>query len=223
MAEFISEIAKALGVPTIVVEGGLITLLMFANIGLIKLLNRMTKDDSRQISFQEQLVKMAADSAADSREHMKAYEANAAAIRALAEVTSQAIKDNSQSIKENALATKESSLVSQELVRVVRDLTNTFPERITAHEEQTVKLFMDKADEMHLVTVRRDAEMEDDRGKREENQRTLVEKLDGQRAVIEVLVKELTDDTDETTLRSELNTIVRAIDEMLAVIKTLVP
>lgn len=220
MQDLIKELAELVGVNPALLDGSILTLLSLALIYALRSIVQGQKIDEKQVGFEEQLVRMAADSASDSREHMKAYEANAQAIRALAEVTSQAIKDNSQSIRDNAQATKESSLVSQELVKVVRELNVTLPERITAHEQVAVKLFMDKADEMHSVTVRRDAEMADDRTQRELNQKELLGKLEEQRTSIQAIVKELTDDTDTTTLRSELNSLVRKFDEILAGITT---
>lgn len=216
MQDLIRELAELIGVNPALLDGSALTLALLALVYMVRALLQTQRTDEKQVGFEQQLVKMAADSAEDSRQNLKAYEANAEAICVLAQVTAQAIKDNSQSIRDNAQATKESSLVSQELVRVVKDLTKTFPERIAAHEDATVKLFMDKADEMHSVTVRRDTEMADDRVQRELNQKELLGKLEEQRTIIQTIVRELTDDTDVTTLRYELNSLVRKFDEILA-------
>jgi hypothetical protein len=191
MQELIKELAEVLGVSPALLDGSALTLALLALIYMVRALLQTQRTDEKQVSFEGQLVKMAADSIEESRKQREAYESN-------------------------TLAIKESSMVSQELVKVVKDLNKTLPERITAHEQVAVKLFMEKADEMHLVTVRRDAEMADDRTLRDVNHRAVVEKLDEQRAIILALVKELTDDTDETTLRSELNTLIKKFDEILA-------
>lgn len=191
MQELIKEIAGLIGVNPALLDGSALTLALLALIYMVRALLQTQRTDEKQVGFEGQLVKMAADSIEESRKQREAYESN-------------------------TLAIKEASLVSQELVKVVKELNKTLPERITAHEQVAVKLFMEKADEMHQVTVRRDAEMEDDRSQRDVNQKVLLEKLEEQRTIILSLVKELTDDTDATTLRSELNTLIKKFDEILA-------
>lgn len=193
MQDLIKEIAGLIGVNPALLDGSALTLALLALIYMVRALLQTQRTDEKQVGFEGQLVKMAADSIEESRKQREAYESN-------------------------TLAIKEASLVSQELVKVVKELNKTLPERITAHEQVAVKLFMEKADEMHQVTVRRDAEMEDDRSQRDVNQKVLLEKLEEQRTIIMSLVKELTDGTDTTTLRYELNTLVKKYDEILAAI-----
>lgn len=181
METFIQEIAKLLGVDPALIQGVAGTsfggtLLLLARAWLLS-----KKTTEKQITFEQQLVQLANNSVDESRK-----------LRTTFDNTAQILQLVQEALKE--------------LVVAARELRVEMPLKIAEHETATVKMFVDKADEMHKVTERRDEEFEEDRKKREEYQKELLKHLD-------ILKKEVTDAEDETTLRSAVNKIISMLDE----------
>lgn len=99
----IKELAQLLGVSPQLIEGGLLTLALLAIIGLVRLLFQTSKNDARQIGFEQRLVDLTASSVEQSRQSVEeskllrlAYEKNVEAIQRSTEVTLK----NSQVLEE---------------------------------------------------------------------------------------------------------------------------
>ena len=181
MPSLINEIAKELGVNPALLEGSGLTLSLLALLYMARTLFISQKSESKQISFEEQLVTMTADAVEESKKLRVAYENNTEAIKANVEVL-------------------------KELVTTAKDLKNDLPTQLAKHDETIATMFMNKADEMHKITERRDTEAVQDRQSHDNNHKEIIERLNE-------LKKEITDATDDTTLRSAINKILLALDK----------
>ena len=181
MSQILNEIAKELGVNPAILEGSGLTLALLSILYMARTLFASQKSESKQISFEEQLVTMTADAVEESKKLRVAYENNTEAIKANVEVL-------------------------KELVTTAKDLKSDVPVQLAKHDETIATMFMNKADEMHKITERRDTEAVQDRQSHDNNHREIIERLNE-------LKKEITDATDDTTLRSAINKILLALDK----------
>lgn len=126
----------------------------------------------------------------------------------LVDMTANATEENRKlrdAYEKNTEAIQITGEVLKELVLLAKELKTEVPIKLAEHDTAMAKMFLDKADEMHKVTERHDTEHEGDRQKREADHKELMEQLS-------ILKKEVTDATDETTLRSAVNKILTALD-----------
>jgi hypothetical protein len=181
VSQILNEIAKELGVNPAILEGSGLTLALLAILYMARTLFASQKSEGVQVSFEKQLVTMTADAVEESKKLRVAYENNTEAIKANVEVL-------------------------KELVTTAKDLKNDLPAQLAKHDETIATMFMNKADEMHKITERRDSEAVQDRQSHDNNHKEIIERLNE-------LKKEITDATDDTTLRSAINKILLALDK----------
>lgn len=117
-----------------------------------------------------------------------------------------------EAYQKNTKAVEASTTVLVELVATVRELAVNLPLKMATHETTMLASFVDKADEMHKVVERRDMENEKDRKTRDENHQDVTQQL-------EVIKKEITDATDENTLRSAVSRIVDAVNRIITLLE----
>jgi hypothetical protein len=197
MENFIQEIAKFIGIDPAALQGIGGTSI----IGLIGLYLRgwflSKKTDDKQVDFEQKLVDMTANATEENRKLRAAYESNTQAI---------------QSTSENLGRTID---VLKELVIAAKELKTDVPTKLAEHETAMVKMFVDKADEMHSITQRRDEEHSADRTVRDNNHTEIMGILKTHQQSITTIQNELTNVTDPTTLRGELHRIGTVIEDMI--------
>jgi oligoendopeptidase F len=195
--DIIKEIAEFIGIDPAALQGIGGTSI----VGIISLYLRgwylSKKTDDKQVTFEQKLVEMTADSVEESRKLRTTFDDTAQAMRSVSDVLT-------------------------ELVIAAKELKTDVPLKITEHEAAIVKMFVDKADEMHSVTQRRDEEHSADRAVRDNNHTEIMDILKTHQQSITTIQNELTNVTDITTLRGELHRIGTVIEDMIQQVQQMV-